>query len=166
LAVVRGWGKASMAWVIGIGIFLFLLFAFPKQIGFIILCIVGVCIFYYVKAEHDSKRKSELISMIKHRAAADSKLCSDPNYPISVGFLNDTNKTINRISFILSSKREGFSSNISTSYLDSDKILKPNEGYVNCWSLSSYDLQYGKLKDYKISDLKWNVEILSADFQQ
>lgn len=155
-----------MAWVVGIGIFIFLLCAFPRQIGAIILVIVGIITLFWVYSEHNNRQKENAIKKINLFASIQSALCSDPIYPISVRFFNGTSKTINSISFTISAKREGFSSTIYSRYLNSDKILPANTEYSACWSISDYDLKYGEIKNYPLESLTWSATANNVIFAQ
>ena len=51
-----------------------------------------------------------------------------------VRILNNSSRTVERVSFSLEARRKGYSTNFATyaTYSD-DKIIKPGEGYGTCW---------------------------------
>jgi hypothetical protein len=154
-----------MAWVVGIGIFLFLLCAFPKQIGSIALLIVACCIIAWLYSDAQSKAAVKLRAKITISVSIGSG-CNDPQYPISVSISNGTNKRINSVYFKLSARRPGFSSEIYSYTETSDRILNPGDRYIACWSLSSYEMDYGKIKGEDIRALSWSARLSSVNFAE
>jgi len=126
-----------MAWVVGIGIFFFLLFVFPRAvIGLIVLC--GVVIGGYIlwtEMENDERaRKRATISItVTH----DLERCSS-DYPLFVRILNSSDDTVERVSFGIEGHRAGYSDPLYNSgYLgySSDRIISSGDGWANCWTL-------------------------------
>ncbi|MBM3528142.1 MAG: hypothetical protein FJX62_08620 [Alphaproteobacteria bacterium] len=63
-------------------------------------------------------------------------VCKDDKHPIFVGVVNNSVRTVDRVEFTLKANRSGRSSNMARyhSYSD-DKIIKPTEGFGNCWAV-------------------------------
>lgn len=154
-----------MVWVVGIGIFLFLLFAFPKQVGGLILLLaaIGGATWAYQSAKSDAEAKER--SKIVMSARTDIG-CEDPQFPIGVSISNGTKKQINSVDFTLLAKRPGYSSEVYSHFNTSDRILKPGDVYFACWSLASYELNYGKLKGEDIKALNWSTRVASVRFAE
>ncbi len=132
-----------MAWVFGIGIGLFLLFAFPKQMGVLILLLVvgaaGLFGFDYLQQQKRAEEYRKREESITLSAAYDMGRCS-AEFPIFVEIRNGYTETIESLTFELGGYREGHSSTIykGLSYT-SDRILAPGETYTACWTQPSLD---------------------------
>lgn len=126
-----------MAWVIGIGIFLFLLFSFPRAMGGLI-AICGLAIggfFLWGKLEGD--RIAREIAAISITVTYDLGRCS-PEYPLFVAILNGSNRTLEKVSFELEGHRSGYSEPLygrSYSSYSSDRIIASGDGWASCWAL-------------------------------
>lgn len=149
-----------MAWVVGIGVALFLLFAFPKQIGILIgvaaLLIVGAIGIYWINAT----QKERELSHVKLSAFYQPGQCSQ-EYPILINFENGTDKIIEKISFDLNGFRPGFSEAVSTDYyLSSDRIINPGANYRSCWK---YHKGYGR--EFDPSKLQWEAVASNVHFR-
>ncbi|MBX5236320.1 hypothetical protein HJC02_29280 [Rhizobium sp. NLR4a] len=144
-----------MAWVIGIGIFLFLLFAFPRQmLGLIAILAAVIFGFWAYSSLNESARKASLESLFVTVSAT----CTQSDYPLYVTLTNGTGKTVTSTSFTVNGYKAGFSSSVASDWFTTDKIMKPGERYAACWRLSGY----GKEIDYK--GLQWKAEVTSANF--
>jgi hypothetical protein len=126
-----------MAWVIGIGIFLFLLFAFPRaMVGLLVLC--GLAIggwLLWTKLDTDKRARER--ATVSVTVAYDLERCS-PEYPLFVGILNDSDNTIEAVSFGIEGHRAGYSEPLYDSgYLgySSDRIIVRGDSWASCWSL-------------------------------
>lgn len=149
-----------MVWVIGIGFGLFLLFAFPRQMGVLLmgLVAVGVGIFIYVQGKAESAARER--SNIAATAFVDEEVCSDPAYPMAISFRNGANRTLSYIGFSLLAHEPGFSGSRYTSYLTTDRIIPPGQTHLACWSVQS-----NRLGGHSIAGLDWSVRVTSARFQ-
>ncbi|PDT80053.1 hypothetical protein CO676_29850 [Sinorhizobium sp. BJ1] len=148
-----------MAWVVGIGIFLFLLLGFPKQVGSLILLIVlaggGVALYYYLDQQAYARKKAQIITEVGTDPA-----CSDPRFPLKIQFTNTTAETLMRVSFSLEGFRPGYSDVVVSDYLlSSDRIMRPRDVYAACWG---YPVRYGKQVNYP--GLKWVAKVTTATF--
>lgn len=134
-----------MAWVVGIGIGLALFFAFPKQMGVLILLLVigaaglGGYVYYQdQKQAADYRHRTESITL---KATYDPGGCST-EFPILVEIHNSYTDTLQELTFELDGYLEGHSSPIyQGSAYKSDRILAPGQTYSACWSRPS--LYYG-----------------------
>lgn len=132
-----------MAWVVGIGIGLFLLVAFPKQMGAVILFLVlaGAGLFGFITLQEqqraeERRKKEESIGL---SASFDMVRCS-AEFPILIGIRNGYTETIQSLNFELGGYREGFSSPVYIGRSQrSDRIIAPGETYEGCWSVPSLD---------------------------
>jgi hypothetical protein len=154
-----------MAWVVGIGIFLFFLFAFPKQVGLLILILLGIGAATWIYSTAESNAAAKERSKIVMSARTDIG-CDDPQFPIGVSISNGTKKQINSVDFTILAKRPGYSSDVYSHFHTSDRILKPGDVYFACWSLASYELNYGKLKGEDIKALNWSTRVSSVRFSE
>ncbi|WP_284765363.1 hypothetical protein [Agrobacterium sp. CFBP2214] len=154
-----------MAWVVGIGIFFFLLFAFPKQVGGLILILLAIGGAAWIYSNAESKAAAKERSKIVTSARTDLG-CADPQFPIGVSISNGAKKQINSVDFTISAKRPGYSSEVYSNFHTSDRILKPGDVYFACWSLSRYETTYGKLKDENIKALNWSARVISVRFSE
>lgn len=152
-----------MAWVVGIGIFLFLLFAFPKQIvGVIVfIALAGLALWAYIEAQSNAaaKERARIVTSVNA-----SNGCSDPEYPIGVTFSNGTDKRITEIGFTLAATRRGYSSSVYSRYLTNDRIMNAGQVYFGCWRIDPWDLQYGQIKGFDVKTLEWTSTISSVRF--
>jgi len=64
------------------------------------------------------------------------KICTDDKWPVFVGVVNNSSKTLTNVTVYLNAFVPGHSTNHAgaSSKASSDKILKPKEGYGSCWS--------------------------------
>lgn len=144
-----------MAWIVGIGIFLFLLFAFPKQIvGLIAILVAAVFGIWAYSSLSETTRKSSLKSLVVNISAT----CSQPDYPLHITLTNGTGKTVTSTSFTVTGYKPGYSSSVATEFFTTDKIMKPGDAYAACWRVNGY----GTEVDYKA--LEWKAEVTSLDF--
>ncbi|RWO19318.1 hypothetical protein [Mesorhizobium sp.] len=150
-----------MFWVIGIGIGLFLLFTFPRQVFMLLGVIVAVgCAggaYWWINNRIDERVKAAVITDARWSAG----VCPETN-PVKIIFQNNSDRIITRIWFNLVGHRQGFSEPVSTSsYLNTDKILVRGETYSACWS---YRQSYGEA----IADaaaLDWTAELSEVRYK-
>jgi hypothetical protein len=89
--------------------------------------------------------------------ALNHKDCSDPSFPLLVSFHNQSNKTVLSINFEFNAYFRGRSTDIAEwNTLKDDKILKPGETSVACWSLP-------KLTDEALAQLAKSYSGKDAD---
>lgn len=149
-----------MAWIIGIGIALFLFFSFPRQMLALvgILILGGGTIWFFV--DQSNRRKAEArekeLAQIVMRASGSKTVCTDPRYPVMVEVTNRSpNRTLLSVNFSLSAYKPGYSSSVMNAYsLTNDRILGPGETHIGCWSISEYQRPP---EGYNHETLQWEV---------
>jgi hypothetical protein len=130
-----------MVWIIGIGIFLFLLFMFPRQTGLTIGSLVGIATAiagYFYLQDQANNRKRALVTV---NAAYGGTLCTDPNFPLSLIIQNGSDAALDKLSIDVTANRVGYSDDVFFEYFSSDKIMQPNEYYSACWRLDDYKMK-------------------------
>lgn len=97
---------------------------------------------WYSKGRHKAK--------VRVVAEFNNPKCS-AGYPLYIGVINDSSKTITNISVYLKVTKEGYSKALNRVYssFDSDFIIKPNIGASACWGVYSDDYSNPKLLDGK-----------------
>ncbi len=152
-----------MIWIVGIGVFCFLLFMFPKKVILLILGIgaIGALLVGYFQFQEWQERTRR--AKVEVEASFDPKICSDPKYPILILVYSRSTETLESMGMSLEAFKDGYSSEQYSSYISSDKIIKPNEHYATCWSLSDYSWR----TENKIPlGLEWKVQISSIKWSQ
>ena len=151
-----------MAWVLGIGIFAFLLFLFPRQVGgtVALVLIFGAAVgtFFYLKNETETKAKRKLEAKVEALASYNPSICSDPTHPIKISFFNGADKTVNAIRLTVEARRQGYSSVVFSRLVESDKILKFGDQYTACWSVDDY----GDTNSRTVAKIPLNSLVLSV----
>jgi hypothetical protein len=99
------------------------------------------------------KKKLSGDGLVKTKAESSGdigKLCDDP-FPIFVSFVNNSRKTIEYIDFDIIAKQPEHSTDIAD-YGDysSDRILKPGEGWGNCWKVNLKSEYRDKFERFRI----------------
>jgi hypothetical protein len=158
-----------MAWVIGIGIFLFLLFAFPRaMVGLIVLCGVGIGGFLLwdkIKTDERARLRAAVTVTVTHNI----ERCS-PEYPLFIRIQNGSEDTVEKVSFGIEGNRAGYSDPLYDSGYQgysSDKIIASGEGWANCWTLprTAYGTSEQRLALYLPETLVWTVKNSSPTFR-
>lgn len=90
--------------------------------------------------------------------------CADPAYPVMVGVVNKSDRTIERIFFRLEARIKGHSTNVlSFETYDSDRIIKPSESFGNCWRVPAFDYLY-ESRGLNPADLEWSFGSFRVQF--
>jgi hypothetical protein len=149
-----------MAWIVGIGIALFLFFSFPRQMFALLgILVVGGGAVLFLISESDRRRaeaRENELAQVVLRASGNKTACTDPRYPVMVEVTNKSpDRTLSSVSFSLSAYKPGYSSSVMNAYsLSSDRILGPGETHVGCWSVSEYQRPP---EGYDYGILQWEV---------
>ena len=158
----------ALAWVIGIGGALYLLFRFPRAslifIGVLTAIGLGVAGFAYVKNQL-AERKA---AMVEGTITYDTERCSS-DYPLFIGMVNGSDDTVERVSFGVEGRREGFSDPLFNSGYRSystDRILASGEGWGNCWTLpaQAYGVSKQTITQNPPSTLVWTLKNIRPVF--
>lgn len=118
-------------------------------IGILVLIAIGILVFAYLEVS-DWYSKGRHKAKVKVVAEFNNPKCS-ATYPLYIGVINDSSKTITNISVYLKVTKEGYSKALNRVYssFDSDFIIKPNVGASACWGVYSDDYSNPKLLDGK-----------------
>jgi hypothetical protein len=149
-----------MAWIVGIGVALFLFFSFPRQMFALLgILVVGGGAVLLLINDSDRRRaeaRERELAQVVLRAGGSRTACADPRYPVMVEVTNRSpDRTLSSVSFSLSAYKPGYSSSVMNTYsLSSDRILEPGETHVGCWSVSSYR---SPPEGYTYESFKWEV---------
>jgi hypothetical protein len=157
-----------LAWVVGIGIGLALLFSYPKQMLSLmgILAVLGGTTLLFVvnadskRAQEAQARRASIYISVKY----DQTICS-PSFPLVVTIENTFNKTLLSVNFDLIGKRSGYSDPVlKTPYsVKSDKIISSGGIHTACWSVP--EASYGTSNSVPPNALEWTAEYAYADFE-
>ena len=166
----------AMHWVLGIGIFLFLLFTFPRAMGALLalsaLAIGGFFLWIKIQSDEREKRSDE---REKRRASVavivdyDLDRCSS-DYPLFVGVVNRSDSTIEKLSFGIEGHRTGYSDPLySSGYLGytTDRIIASGDGWGSCWTLPKEASQAARrtLDLNPPENLIWSIQHISPTFR-
>ena len=146
-----------MVWVIGVGIFLVLLFAFPRQMGYLFLGLLGIAAALYFANQLEQAQKSK----VSVRAAFDKAVCANPEFPIAVWISNGASKTVTHTSFRLAGYRPSHSSAVASQFAQTDRIIEPGGIYSACWQPPSTF----NSPPLDLSSLNWEAEVTSVQFK-
>lgn len=150
-----------MVWVLGIGIFLFLLFVFPRvMVGLIALCGVAIGGFFLWTKIGDNER-ARLRAAVTVTVTYDLERCN-PEYPLFVQIFNGSEDTVEKVWFRIEGRRAGYSDPLYDSgYFgySSDKIVPSGKGWANCWTLprQAYGVSGQTIALYPPKTLVWVV---------
>jgi hypothetical protein len=152
-----------MAWLAAAIVFIGCLALFPRFVlGIFVLCVlagVGVFAYYKIDSYIAELDKSKVEAVVSTKSD-----CNTPGRPIEITITNNNNKSLEYVSFNLSAKRTGFSSEIYSDWTSSDRILPANYWYKNCWSLNSYKVKDGRIGAYDVRELEWSAKITDVRF--
>ena len=149
----------ELAWVIGVGIALLLLFRFPREmlifVGFILLCGLGAWGYFY---RENSLRETDQQSVVIVASLGNG--CSDAEYPLSVVFQNHNKKRLMDVSFFLEGREPQHSKPVYTKYITWDGITDPGQSSSACWSIDQ-----SSLNDRIPAALEWSGKVSSVTFE-
>lgn len=160
----------ALAWVVGIGGALYLLFRFPRPslIFIAVVVAIGAAVggFLYVQ-DQLAKRKTARVEVT---IAYDLKRCSS-EYPLFIGIVNGSNDTIEKVAFGIEGHRAGYSDPLYDSgYLgySSDRIIASGEGWGNCWTLprQAYGASEQRIALSPPETLVWTVKNIRPTFRE
>lgn len=124
-----------MAWLAAAIVFIALLYFYPRFVGYSLAAVVflgglgGLVLWFFSAREEAEKAKVE--ATIRY----EKKLCA-AEFPIFAGFVNNSSRTVQSVSFSIEFRERGYSSEIGRlSLLTEDKIMKPSEGFGRCYKL-------------------------------
>jgi hypothetical protein len=105
-----------------------------KWIG---LAIVGIGIVIFIGVQYDEyeyKKRKAIEDKVVIRAFHPKDAPCSKDFPYQYIIINDSGKTVEKVSFTVGIKRIGFSSEINRyTSIDEDKIIPNNESYGRCF---------------------------------
>jgi hypothetical protein len=165
---------AAVAWVLGLGIFVALLLRFPRGMGILIAVVVGLGVLIaggiWGYSTYETRQRETLLAKIETLISYDPVKCS-AEYPLLIGFVNRTDRSITKMSFEVSGFREGYSDPVyKTPYASysSDFIIKPGEGSGFCWRVpdKAYGVADATLERHPPETLTWMVTTRLPQFEE
>jgi hypothetical protein len=126
-----------------------------KWIG-ILIAVIAILFFLAFQYEEYERKKKELIEEKVSIKAFHSKAGScSKDFPYQYFILNESGKTVEKVTFTIAIKRVGFSSEINRyTSLEEDKIILNNESYGRCFRA----LVAGSFTEY-LNESDVNIEI-------
>lgn len=157
-----------MEWVVGIGIYAFLLFQYPKKtviLTSIMVFIVTLIVGYIYLDDYLRKKRG---AAIRIAVSFDLWKCSS-EYPLLITIKNDSGSIMNSVKFSLEGIRSGYSDPIYESSFQqyrTDKIIRSGESYENCWKVPqlSYERPGGDKERFPPQNLNWQASWISPRF--
>ncbi|MEO0910404.1 MAG: hypothetical protein AAFX96_08740 [Pseudomonadota bacterium] len=156
----------AIAWLVGLALFIALLFNFPRRtsmiggavIGVVLLVLTGVLIYDYFEKQEERAR----LKQINTTAVYSPETCSSDK-PIALTIENGTDRTVVQASFIIQGLRTGYSNALYDSgfaKLTSDKILAPGESHTSCWAVPKVIVSIAKsvLEENPPETLDWSIK--------
>lgn len=106
------------------------------------------------------KPKSQIEVVVKR----DSGLCKDTQWPIFVGIVNNSSRTVLETRVHLAARLPSHSTDYADRQaLESDRILKPTEGWGSCWN-PPLRYTYRDDTNLKRDELEWTLSEFSVTF--
>ena len=158
----------AIAWIVGIGIFLWLLFSFPKRMGTVmtggilaVATVAGILIAYFT---YSDSKKDQRIAAIEARVEFSSEKCGKEN-PLRVGFSNGSNVTIREITFRVKGFRKNYSKPLYDSgYLgfSTDRIVAAGEDFSECWRVPNKEpgITEKVFSENPPAQLQWTINVV------
>lgn len=131
-------------------------------IAILTLIAIGLLIFAWSKFDdwYTVDRHKKNIQVV---ALFGEKVCTDKKFPMLLGVVNNSTKTIEKIYVYVKVNRIGYSSKLNRwGSLDYDKIIKPGESWGQCWSVVSADYDKPNLDGV---DLEAEIESFTPIFR-
>lgn len=129
-----------MAWVIGIGIFLFMLVKFPK----VTLAICGVLIVavgaLFGWSGWDEQARAKKRASVQVTVQYDTARCS-PQFPMLITTANNSESRVNSVTIYVQGYKKGYSKNLYKQRYESDKIIEAGQLHTACWAVPK--VEYG-----------------------
>jgi hypothetical protein len=159
-----------MAWVIGIGVFLLLLFAFPRAMLSLVAILVIIIGSWFAWTYAQDQRRQADVALTKVLAVYDQGRCP-ADFPLLVKITNESGKTLERVSFSLKAFREGYSSPLYESGFRNyvtDRIIPPQSEWQTCWSVPqpSYSASTESIAANPLNTLEWRSDSILPIFER
>jgi len=160
-----------MTWIVGVGIFLLLLFVFPRQmLRVTALCgavVAGFFLWFYVSDFLETRKRESVSVYVSH----DATKCGQAS-PLFIQIVNESSSTLKKVYFGISAHRAGFSDAvIEEAGFSSDRIIQSHGIWRLC--LSSIDLNRSLLltamaraQNFTPASLEWSTTSIVPHFQK
>lgn len=159
----------ALAWVVGIVGALFLLFRFPRPslifVGVVVAIGATVGGYFYVQDQLAKRKTVKVTGTI----AYDLERCSS-EYPLFIGIVNRSDDTVEKVSFSIEGRREGYSDPLydsGYSGYSSDRIIAGGDGWGNCWTLprQAYGASEQRITLNPPETLVWTLDNMRPTFR-
>ena len=120
-------------------------------IGIAIVCGIALGVYIYVHEELPKKQTNITVTFSPEQS------CSK-EFPMEVAIINDSSRSIEETEFDITVKRKGYSRNISAysySHYSTDRIIKPKEMYIACWTYPELEKEH--VDKYKKEELIYDI---------
>lgn len=123
-----------MVWLLGIGIFLVLLFVFPRQMGTLLLGIVVLIALggAYIWQQGEGRKRAR--ASVEVSVRYDVSACSS-SFPLLVTYRNGSRRTVEKIIYDIGGFTPGYSDVVLQDDYKTDRIIPPGQTYGECWSV-------------------------------
>lgn len=159
----------ALAWVVGIGGALYLLFRFPRPslifIGVMVAIGAAVGGFFYAQDQLVKRKAAKVTGQIFY----DLEKCS-AEYPLWIGILNESDDTVEKFAFSIEGHLEGYSDPLydsGYSGYSSDRIVPSGEGITACWTLprQAYGASEQRVSLNPPETLVWTIKNMRPTFR-
>jgi hypothetical protein len=155
-----------MPWAAATAILLVIvLFYLNRRVAAIVLAvavIVGGVL--WVVTERQTKERTARKEAVAATAAVNMEACPDPSRPIMVEFQNQSDQTVERLSFELAGRLRGHSSISYRAFLRDDKIISPGQSSMTCYGVLPHGFSSAGRDSDDPSDYEWSVRISLVSF--
>jgi hypothetical protein len=150
-----------MEWLAASLLTIFLLWRFPKVTLKVAACLLllgavagaGLAGYSYLDTQAHNAEKAKITVAI----TADNH-CS-PSWPLYIRITNGTAAPLDSVSFSVSAKVPGRSSEVYSDFITSDIIIPPSKTATTCYGLASYKVDDGKIAGRIPSELAWEGRV-------
>lgn len=126
-----------MEWIAAAIVFVALLYLFPRAVGatlaLAVVISLGIGAFFWWQSFVDQRAAAQVMPTFEVDVGASR--CR-PEFPVYLGFVNNSGRTVRSIDFGVIIRRKGYSNAIGSFIsLTQDKILTPGEGFGFCYAM-------------------------------
>jgi hypothetical protein len=159
----------ALAWVVGIGGALYLLFRFPRPslifIGVVVAIGAAMVGFPYAQDQLSKRKAAKVVGKVFY----DLEKCS-VEYPLWIEILNKSDDTVEKFSFTIEGHLERYSDPLYDSGYpgySSDRIIFSDEGVVVCWTLprQAYGASEQRVALNPPENLVWTMKDIRPTFR-
>ena len=97
----------------------------------------------------------------------DPNCSDDPDYVLRISITNNYNRAIDHTRFMVVGRKSGYSSEIYSGELSTDRIIHPSETYTSsCWKIPNYYRNLDRIERrsgrYPFDQMEWSGEVVSV----